>query len=150
MNSRGSASRPGLFYALALLAIPGVSRAAPEPCKLLTAAQVGAAVGGTFDAGQPIATTGCSWSSAKPHVIVSVSLPLGEWSRMKSSPLPGTTIAPASGVGDDAFYATLAPYTMLYVKKGQTVLLFKVYGVQDQAKQMSAEKTLALDALARL
>jgi len=30
------------------------------------------------------------------------------------------------------------------------VYLFKVYGVKDQAKQMSAEKTLAQDVLARL
>ena len=139
-----------LICALALLAIPGVSRAAPDPCKLLTSTQVTAALGATFAAGEPIGTTGCSWTSAKPHVIVTVSLwPPEGWDRLKS-PLPGTSITPAGGIGDDAFYATLAQYTMLYVKKGKIVFLVKVYGVQDQAKQMSAEKTLALEALGQL
>ncbi|HTS81039.1 MAG TPA: hypothetical protein VMH40_10610 [Myxococcaceae bacterium] len=150
MPSNWGASWRRLFCVLAVLAFPAASHAAPELCKLLTPAQVGAALGGTFEAGEPIGTTGCSWSSAKPHVIVSLSLPPGEWDRLKSSPLPGITFTPASGLGDDAFYATLAPYTMLYVKKGKAVYLFKVYGVQDKAKQMSAEKTLALDALAKL
>ncbi|HET9036266.1 MAG TPA: hypothetical protein VFN45_08670 [Myxococcaceae bacterium] len=148
---RWSARSPWLFWVLALLTTSGVSRAAAEPCKLLTSAQVAAALGGAFGAGQPIGSTGCSWSSDKPHVIVTVSLwPPAEWDRIKSNPMPGTTTTPASGVGDDAFYATIAQYVVLYVKKGQTVYLFKVYGVKDSAKQMSAEKTLALDALQKL
>jgi hypothetical protein len=154
MTSRGwRASTPRLVCALALCMIPGVSGAAPapDPCTLLTPAQVAAALGGTFGAGQPIGTTGCSWTSQSPHVIVTVSLwPPAEWDRIKAGPLPGTKITSASGLGDDAFYATLAQYTVLYVKKGGTVYLFKVYGVKDQAKQMSAEQTLALDALATL
>jgi len=64
--------------------------------------------------------------------------------------VPGTKNTPVSGLGDDAFYTTVAQYVVLYVKKGQTVYLFKVYGVKDPAKQMSAEKTLAGDALNRL
>jgi len=140
-----------LACALAVCALPPRASAAPEPCKLLTPAQIAAALGGTFGAGQPISTTGCSWSSEKPHVIVTLSLwPPAEWDRMKASPLPGTTTLPAPGLGDDAFYTTVAQYTVLYVKKGATVYLFKVYGVKDQAKQMSAEKTLAQDALAHL
>ena len=139
-----------MICALALCGLGGVARAAPAPCALLTPAQVTAAVGGSFGAGQPIGTTGCSWNSPKPHMIVTVSLwPPGEWDRIKAGPLPGTTITPASGVGDDAFYATLAQYTVLYVKKGPTVFLFKVYGVADKAKQMSAEMTLAQQALAK-
>ncbi len=138
-----------LVCALAICGLGGIARAAPAPCGLLTPAQVTAALGGSFGAGQPIGTTGCSWTSEKPHVIVTVSLwPPAEWDRIKAGPLPGTTITPAGGLGDDAFYATLAQYTVLYVKKGQTVFLFKVYGVADKAKQMSAEKTLAQAALA--
>ena len=136
---------------LAVGSLPHAVAAAPDPCKLLTPAQVAAALGGTFGAGQPIGTTGCSWTEEKPHVIVTASLwPPKDWDRLKSGPLPGTVITPAGGLGDDAFYATLAPYTMLYVKKGQTVLLIKVYGVKDQATQMGAEKTLAVDALKAL
>ena len=148
---RWSASSRRRVCVFGLLAVPGLALAAPEPCKLLTPAQVGAALGGTFGAGQPIGTTGCSWDQAKPHVIVTVSLwPPKEWDRMKASPVPGTTNTPATGLGDDAFYTTVAQYTVLYVKKGQTVYLFKVYGVADKAKQMSAEKTLALEALKTL
>ncbi len=144
-------TRVQLICALALCGLGGVARAAPAPCGLLTTAQVTAAVGGSFSAGQPIGTTGCSWTSEKPHVIVTVSLwPPKEWDRIKAGPLPGTTITPASGVGDDAFYATLAQYTVLYVKKGQTVFLFKIYGVADKAKQMSGEMTLAQEAMAKV
>jgi hypothetical protein len=151
MISRRSSTSRGLVCALVLGAIPGVSRAAPEPCKLLTPAEIAGALGSAFGPGQPIGTTGCSWDSAKPHMIVTVSLwPPGEWDRMKASALPGTTNTPASGVGDDAFYTTVAQYVVLYVKKGQTVYLFKVYGVKDPAKQMSTEKTLAVDAMNRL
>jgi hypothetical protein len=139
------------FCALALAFSAAAARAAPEPCTLLSQAQVSAALGVNVGAGQPIGTTGCSWSSDKPHEIVTVSLwPPTEWNRMKTSPLPGTTSTPAAGLGDDAFYATIAKYTVLYVKKGQTVYLFKVYGVQSQEKQMSTEKTLAQHALAKL
>src|SRR5215470_9001699 len=148
---RWSASRPAVLCTLALLALPGVAAAATEPCKLLTAAEIGTTLGATFEAGVPIGTTGCSWTSPKPHMIVTVSLwPPSEWDRMKASALPGTKNTPVSGLGDDAFYTTVAQYVVLYVKKGQTVYLFKVYGVKDAAKQMSAEKTLAGNALQRI
>ena len=146
-----SLSRRWMVCALAVLAFPAVAQAAPEPCKLLSQTQVSAALGVTVGAGQPIGTKGCSWSSEKPHEIVTLSLwPPEQWDRLKASPIPGTTNAPAPGLGDDAFYTTVAQYTVLYVKKGQTVYLFKVYGVQDKAKQMSAEKKLAQHALAKL
>ena len=135
---------------LVVLALPLTARAAKAPCTLLTPAEISAALGGAFGAGQPIGTTGCSWTNDKPHMIVTVSLwPPTEWDRIKANPLGGT-ITPVSGLGEDAFYATLAQYTVLYVKKGDTVYLFKVYGVKDDAKQRSAEKTFAVAALARL
>ena len=147
-------SGPGLLAlcTVALLAFPRASEAATEPCKLLTPAEIGGALGATFGAGEPIGTTGCSWTSATPHMIVTVSLwPPAEWDRIKAGGgLPGSKTTPVSGLGDDAFYTTVAQYVVLYVKKGQTVYLFKVYGVKDPAKQMSAEKTLAGDALKRL
>jgi hypothetical protein len=139
-----------LVCAVAIDALAAAAAPAPAPCSLLTSAQVAAALGGTFGTGEPIGKTGCSWTSEKPHVIVTVSLwPPTEWDRVKANPLGGKTI-PVSGLGEDAFYATIAQYTVLYVKKGSTVYLFKVYGVKDQSKQMSAEKTLALDALQKL
>jgi len=139
-----------LVCAVATGALSPAAASAPAPCSLLTPAQVAAALGGTFGTGEPIGKTGCSWTSAKPHLIVTVSLwPPTEWDRIKANPLGGKII-PASGLGDDAFYATIAQYVVLYVKKGGTVYLFKVYGVSDQAKQMSAEKTLALEAMSQV
>jgi hypothetical protein len=140
------------WIALSVLVLPAVAQAAPEPCKLLSQSQVSAALGVKVGIGQPIGTTGCSWSSDKPHEIVTVSLwPPTQWNRLKSGgAVPGTTNSPAPGLGDDAFYTTIAQYTVLYVKKGETVYLFKVYGVEDKAKQMSAEKALAQHALAKL
>jgi hypothetical protein len=146
-----SAPGLGVLCALFLFLLPGEPLAAPDPCKLLTPAQIGAELGGTFGPGDPIGTKGCSWTSPKPHMIVTVSLwPASEWDRVKASTLPGTTNTPESGLGDDAFSVTIAQYTVLYVKKGQNVFLFKVYGVKDQAKQKSAEKTFALEALKQL
>ena len=151
VSRRWSAARFCVPCVLALLALPGLALAAPEPCKLLTPAEISGALGSTFGQGQPIGTTGCSWDSAKPHMIVTVSLwPPAEWDRLKAGSMPGTTNTPVSGLGDDAFYTTIAQYVVLYVKKGQTVYLFKVYGVKDPAKQMTAEKTLAKDVLQKL
>ena len=134
---------------LVALGLPLTARAAKDPCKLLTPAEISGVLGGAFGAGAPIGTTGCSWTNEKPHMIVTVSLwPPTEWDRIKANPLGGK-ITPVSGLGEDAFYASIAQYSVLYVKKGGTVYLFKVYGVKDETKQMSAEKTFALDALPR-
>ena len=152
VSRRWSAAPLCVCCMVALLALPGPSLAAADPCKLLIPEEIASALGATFSAGTPIGTTGCSWDSAKPHLIVTVSLwPPTEWDRMKAGgAVPGTTTTPVSGLGDDAFFTTIAQYVVLYVKKGQTVYLFKVYGVKDPAKQMSAEKTLAGNALKRL
>lgn len=137
---------------LIALGLPLTASAAKAPCSLLTPAEISGTLGGAFGAGQPIGTTGCSWTNDKPHMIVTVSLwPPTEWDRIKSGAGPvGGKITPTSGLGEDAFYASIAGYTVLYVKKAGTVYLFKVYGVKDESKQANAEKTLALDALQKM
>ena len=122
------------------------------PCSLLTSPQVTAAVGVSVGAAQPIANTGCQWSG--PHMIVTVSLWDGnKWEKMKA-PMPGMERTPVSGLGDDAFYTTIGPasgkqFVTLSVKKGSTAYLIKVYG-PSVAEQMSMEKTLAGNVLAKL
>jgi len=59
-------------------------------------------------------------------------------------------VTPTGGLGDEAAYAKLEPYTMLYVRKGETAFLIKVYGVKEHPKQASAEKALAQNVLAKL
>src|ERR1700733_3101587 len=82
-----------------------VAQSTPAPCSVLTPAQVSAALGVSTDAGQPIGTTGCTWSSA--HVKATVSFwDASKWDRMKT-PLPGMTKTPIGGFGDDAFVGTV-------------------------------------------
>ena len=75
-----------------------------------------------------------------------------KWDPMKTASLPGVTKSPVSGLGDDAFSATMGTnkqFAVLNVKKGATVYVFKVYGVDSPSDQLSIEKTLAADVVAR-
>jgi hypothetical protein len=129
-----------------------VAQSSSTPCSLLTSAQVSAAVGATVGNGEPIATTGCTWSWG--HARTTLSLwDANKWDQMKSAALPGVTKSSVSGLGDDAFSATLGTgkqFAVLNVKKGPTVYIFKVYGVDSPSDQLSIEKTLAADTLATL
>lgn len=132
------------------------AEAPPDPCALLTPAQVSAIVGVTVGAGQPIGTTGCEWSTATQAAPttarVRASLVLWDataFADMKA-PLPGFTKTPASGIGEDAVYATARTLTTLSVKKGNVSFVVRLYGVQGQDKQMAMEKALALDVLGAL
>lgn len=127
------------------------AQASPDRCALLTSATVSAAAGVDVAAGKPIATTGCSWESAKPHVIVTVSFPGPAMSGVfTKTPTPGVTSAHSGGIGDDAVYVTAVGLTTLYVKHAKTIVMFRVYGIPDHDKQKSIEKTLALDVLKKL
>ena len=128
------------------------AQASADRCALLTPAAVSAAAGVDVAAGKPIATTGCSWESAKPHVIVTVSFPGPAMSGVftKETPTPGVTRAHPGGIGDDAVYVSAAALTTLYVKQSKDIVMVRVYGIPDQDKQKSIEKTLALDVLKKL
>ena len=63
-----------LGYALAMGTIHGADAVSTvDPCSLLTTAQVSGAIGGAAQAGKPIYTTGCSWSSTSPKAMVTIS-----------------------------------------------------------------------------
>ncbi len=66
------------------------------------------------------------------------------------SPLPGIKKTAASGIGDDAVYATVGSLTTLSVMKGKVAFVVRIYGVHDQAREMAMEKALALDVIAKL
>jgi hypothetical protein len=57
--------------------------------------------------------------------------------------MPGVTKASVSGVGDEAFAMTAANFTTLYVKKGVTIFMVRVYGVPDPGRQLDIEKPIA-------
>jgi hypothetical protein len=147
----------GIVCALAACSSRTAYAEAPtDPCALLTPAQVSAVVGVTVGAGQPIGTTGCQWSTATQgnptNAPVRATLALWDaaaFADMKT-PLPGFTKTPASGIGEDAVYATARTLTTLGVKKGNVAFVIRLYGVPGQDKQMATEKALALDVLAAL
>jgi hypothetical protein len=116
---------------VALGAQGAATQSTPAPCSLLTQAQVSGSLGVSTDAGQPIGTTGCTWSS--PHIKATVSFwDASKWVRMKT-PLAGMTKTPIGGFGDDAFVATVGTtqqFVSLTVKKGVIAVTFKVYGVE--------------------
>jgi len=121
------------------------AQAPSNPCAQITAAQVSAALGETVAAGQQAGTKTCSWSADKPtHQVVSLMYsPPGDWNTRKTRPMPGATKESVSGVGDEAFAETAANFTTLYVKKGSTIFMVRVYGVPDVGRQLAIEKPMA-------
>ena len=131
--------------------LQAVAQSGSTPCGLLTPAQVSAAVRATVGNGEPIATTGCTWSWGQARTTLSL-WDASKWDQMKA-PLPGMTKNSVSGLGDDAFSTTIGTskqFAVLKVKKGATAYVFKVYGVDNPSDQLSIEKTLATDVLATL
>jgi hypothetical protein len=122
-----------------------------DPCAQVTPAQVSAALGETVAAGQQAGTKTCSWSANKPtHQVVSLMYsPPGDWNRRKTRPMPGVTKTSVSGIGDEAFAETAANFTTLYVKKGSTTFMVRVYGVPDPDRQLTIEKPIAQTVAAK-
>ncbi|HEY3935763.1 MAG TPA: hypothetical protein VGL65_14210 [Gemmatimonadales bacterium] len=152
MHQNASVIMAALGSALILCAPRSARASAPvDPCMLLTTAQVSSAIGGTAQAGQPIYTTGCSWSSESPKAMVTIALESDSmYMAMKAAKSPMIVNTAISGVGDDAYYKTLGVTSTLTVKKGNTVFVVRVYGITDPSKQREIEKTLATDVAARL
>ena len=128
------------------------AQAPSDPCAQVTAAQVSAALGETVAAGQQAGTKTCSWSANKPtHQIVSLMYsPPGDWNTRKSRQMPGVTKAGVSGVGSEAFAETVGTFTTLYVKKGSTIFMVRVYGVPDAGRQLAIEKSIAQTVAAKV
>lgn len=127
------------------------AQAPSDPCAQVTPAQVSAALGETVAAGQKAGTKTCSWSANKPtHQVVSLMYsPPGDWNTRKTRLMPGVTKTNVSGVGDEAFAETAANFTTLYVKKGSTIFMVRVYGMPDTGKQLAVEKSIALVVAAK-
>ena len=121
-----------------------------NPCAQVTAAEVSAALGETVAAGQQAGTKTCSWTANKPtHQIVSLMYwPPGDWNKLLR-PMSGVTKAPVSGVGDAAFAQTFGNFATLFVKKGSTIFMVRVYGEPNSVRQLAIEKVIALKVAAK-
>ena len=144
---------PVVVFVLFASGVRAAGAQAPrDPCAQLTPAQVSAALGETVAAGQQAGTKTCSWSANKPtHQVVSLMFsPPGDWDRRKTRLMPGVTKASVSGVGDEAFAETAANFTTLYVKKGSTIFMVRVYGLPDLGRQLAIEKSIAQTVAAKV
>jgi len=68
---------------------------------------------------------------------------------VKSSSDPKTTKAAVAGIGDDAVFTGVQGFSSLWVKKGATFLLVRIYGVPVSEAQAKL-KTLATNAVSKL
>lgn len=128
------------------------AQAPTDPCAQVTPAQVSKALGETVSAGHKSGTATCSWEADKPvHQVVTLMYsPPGDWNSRKTRQMPGITKSSVSGVGDDAIAETLGNLTTLFVKKGNTTFMVRVYGVPAAAKQLAIETPIAQSVAAKL
>jgi hypothetical protein len=128
------------------------AQAPSNPCAQVTEAEVSAALGETVAAGQQAGTKTCSWVADKPvHQIVSLMFsPPGDWTTRKTRQMPGVTKTAVSGLGDEAFAESAGNLTTLYVKKGSTIFMVRVYGVPNATRQLAIEKPIAQKVTAKV
>jgi hypothetical protein len=155
-------------------AAPSASAApAEDACALLTQAQVSAALGFPVGAGTYVTPTyvkTCTFSAsgdnAKTVSAVTISYQAAEGyagakSLMEAAKARATVEkgrgasnfenVTVSGIGDDAFYTSMGTgYTGLLLKKGNVSLKIAIYGNLPVEKKKEVEKTLALQALAKI
>lgn len=139
-------------FVVASASVPQVVvAAAPEPCSLLTPAEVSDAFGVAVKAGEPANATLCQWTASGKMLTLLITDDKHFAAAKKGPPLPmpGVTIEPVSGVADDAVSTTNQTFVSLMVKKGAVYFMLRVYGFPvDQAK--AKEKTLAIEAAKKI
>ena len=172
MNSKNrlGAAIAAIFIVTAAAA-PSVAAAPPsDACPLLTPAEISAVVGVSVGAGTHITPTylkSCTWAppggATKDFASVLLALEsAASWRSAKAmlqavanapndnAKKGGITMTPASGIGDDALYSSVANYTKLIVKKGDVVFQLVIYGGSPIEKKRDMEKALASKVLAKL
>jgi hypothetical protein len=126
---------------------------ATDACALVTPEQVGEVVGAKMSAGvnpAPGFTKTCTWT-AKGIIVTLMLEGADAFQKQKTSPMPGMEVTPASGVGDDAFYAAISPNVSLFAKKGSSAFKATVYSSAfSMDKKKDLEKTLAQQVVGKL
>ena len=154
VSARSASVLVPVFVCVLVASGPRVAgaQAPSNPCAQVTAAEVSAALGETVEAGQQAGTKTCSWVANKPkHQIVTLMFsPPGDWNTRKTRLMPGVTKATVSGVGDEALAETLGNLTTLYVKKGSTIFMVRVYGVPESNRQLAIEKAITQRVIAKV
>ena len=123
-----------------------VVTASPEPCSLLTPAEVSDAFGVAVKAGEPASATLCSWSAGGKRLTLLITDDKHFAAAKTTQGVRGVTVEPLPGVGDDAVLTTTGgTFASIMVKKSAVYFMLRVYGFPiDQAK--IKEKALATAA----
>lgn len=139
---------------LTVASAPANAATPTDACQILSAAQVGAALGATVQEGthvSPAFTKTCTWIVKDGGVIVTLNIQDMAMFQAGKGALPGKEVSSASGVGDESYYIGAGPTVGLEVKKGASAFKVSVYGSSkyslDQRKAI--EKTLAQQAAAK-
>ena len=151
MDTRNPSSlRLSIVFVVSLCCGP-VAYSETAPCALLTQSQVSTVLGASVAAASPIANTGCSWTTTGvPRATVTVSMQNQKmFAAAKSSTPPETTKTQISGLGDEAIFTGVQNFSSLWIRKGTTFLLVRIYGVPVTEGQTKL-KALATNALSKL
>lgn len=155
------------IFILAAATAPSAPAAPPtDACPLLTPAEISAVVGVSVGAGTHITPTyvkSCTWAptggATKDFTTLVLALESAASYQSAKAMLQavansqgkgGITMTPASGIGDDAIYSSVASYTKLIVKKGDIVFQLVVYGSFPIEKKRDMEKALASKVISKL
>lgn len=117
-----------------------------DPCSLLTADEVGAAV--DMEARLDADSSGmgeCTWSVGDPEMSLTVTLMVG--SESEYDIFRGDSATPVSGLGDEAYWGFLS---VLSVRDGKQVVQVQIATLQDDALAQAAAQELAAKVLERL
>jgi hypothetical protein len=146
-----------------------------DACSLLTQPQVSAALGLSVDAGShpiPEHSKRCVWSPANAAIgskdasegldastgVMLTIVSVDEYYRTEQTirqaneeKWEGAKVGatPISGLGDDAYYATVGPVTNLFVKKGKVAFCVEVRGGFSDDRLEAIEKTFASQVLSK-
>lgn len=138
-----------IIAATLLLVPPAAALAAGDACTLITDAQVSSTLGAPTDPGARIGNlaTSCQWIGKGKYATLTANNTIaGKTALERFEPgkrgLPGITVEPVSGVGDDAYYVYFSGTSRaglgLVVKKGNSAFEVRVYGFEiDKGKPVA-------------
>jgi|SRR5437764_7281906 hypothetical protein len=147
----------GAVFASAILSGTTAHAAANDACSLLTAADVGAALGTQAKAGQPITPTDhkvCIWKTVDGHSSVTLMLqPSSAFDgglRLASYSNGSLKPVRVGGLGEGAYLLPVGDQVGLMVKKGAVAFKVAVYQHGPIGPKEAAERTLAGKVVGRL
>lgn len=146
-------------FAVSTLSLPASAKTDTDACTLLTAAQVGAAVGFQVGEGTHVTPTfvkTCTWTGSNSTGVQFVTLNLqsgpffdGAKKQATMMSVTGTAVKPA-GVGDDSYYLVQGPQVALWVKKGGSSFKVAVYKQIPLDRKEAMELALAKEVVPKL